>query len=70
MDVTSIITCLLIEVLSFANGPDLPEKSNLNLTGNTEEKEEIGKQLPRETVSHPPTMGNSYRTDMLCVFIF
>lgn len=44
MDAVSNITRFLIEVCSVANEVGLPEKSNLSLTGNTEDREEVGKQ--------------------------
>lgn len=68
MDVTSIITCLLIEVLSFVNGPDLPEKSNLNLPGNTEDKEEIGKQLQEMQWATSPPWGTLIGQIALCFY--
>lgn len=64
MDVTSNITCLLIDICSIANEAVLPEKSNLNLTGNTDDKEEIGKRLQRDTPSKLPTIGQ------ITVFLF
>lgn len=45
MDAASNTACFLMEVCSVASEAVLLEKSNLKLTGNTEDREELSKQL-------------------------
>lgn len=59
-----------MEVRFIASEAVLLEKSNLNLTGNTEDVEELGTSTPRVAVSELPTQGSSCRTDASVILFY